>query len=56
MSTWMTKKEAAALLRVTTRTIERMVRDGKLIKHTVAGSRSVRFSRSEVEAQLQPAP
>jgi excisionase family DNA binding protein len=53
MTTWMTKKEAAAHLRVSTRTIERLVRDGKLRKHNVAGSsRSVRFSREEVESLL----
>lgn len=51
---WMTKKEAAGRLKVTTRTIERLVTSGQLKKHTVGTGRAVRFKAADVEALLTP--
>ena len=47
----MTRAEVAALFRVTTRTVDAMVADGRLKAHTL-GPRLVRFRRSDVEAAL----
>ena len=49
----MTRAEVAALFRVTTRTVDAMVADGRLKAHTL-GPRLVRFRRSDVEAALTP--
>jgi excisionase family DNA binding protein len=53
MITWMTKREAAEHMRVSTKTIDRLVRDGKLTKFPVAGSsRAVRFRRDDLDKLL----
>jgi excisionase family DNA binding protein len=44
----MTKKEAAAMLRVSTGTVDNYVADGLLSKLKI-GTRNVRFKRAEVE-------
>lgn len=55
-SPWMTKAEAAAYMRVDTRTIDRWVRDGKLTRHRVSGIQSVRFARADLEGLLTAEP
>lgn len=50
----MTRQEAAEHLRVTTKTIDRWVRDGKLTRYTISGLRSVRFKTSELDGLLEP--
>lgn len=55
MEALLTKKQAAALLHVSTRTIERMVGDGRLKKTPVRGLRDSRFRREDVEALLADA-
>ena len=45
---YVTRREAAALLRVTTRTLVRWERDGKLQPH--GGGRTVLYDRKDVEA------
>lgn len=51
---WMTKQEVADRLRVTTQTVRRMARDGRLTEHR--NGNIVRFRDDEVEALLQPVP
>lgn len=51
---WLTVEEAADRLRVSTATVRRWIRHGKLTKHTVAGLQSVRIRRSEVDALIRP--
>ena len=50
---FVTKAEAAEVLQVSTRTIERWVRDGHLIKQKTP-TRPVRFSSADIEALLTP--
>lgn len=52
---WLTREEAAQRLRVSPHTVDRYARDGKLMKHKVAGTQSVRFLAEEVDALVQPA-
>lgn len=52
--TWLTKEEAAEFLRVRPRTIDRWVAEGLITKHRIADLQSVRFSREELEALVQP--
>lgn len=54
-SPWMTKAEVAAHMRVTGRTVDRWASSGRLTKHHLAGIRSVRFARAEVD-RLVPDP
>ncbi len=52
----MTKKEAAAMLRVTTRTIDKWFANGSLPAkvRVIVGTRTVRFRRSILESELSP--
>lgn len=54
MTSWMTRQEAAAYLRVSVATIDRYVRVGELTKHHLAGTRSVRFTKDELDALVVP--
>lgn len=57
MSTpWMTREEAATYLRVSTSTLDRYVREGKLARHRLAGTRSARFHKEELDALVEPDP
>lgn len=47
---WMTRDEVAAYLRISKPTVDRWAKAGRLIKHTVPGTRAVRFDRAEVDA------
>lgn len=51
----LTREEAAEMLRVSIRTVDRMISAGTLRKIPLAG-RLVRIPRYEVEALLSPAP
>jgi len=52
--TWMTKAQAAAHLGCSAATIDRYAREGKLTRHKLAGTQSVRFRRDELDALLEP--
>lgn len=49
---YLTRTEAAALLRVSVSTIDRRARAGDLPRHRIAGGRTVRFRRDDVAALL----
>lgn len=50
----LTRAEAAALLRVSERTLDRLARSGKLPRRNVAGNpRLVRFLEADVRALLE---
>lgn len=53
-SSWLTRTEAAELMRVTTRTIDAWAAAGKIQKYSVGGMQSVRFKRAELDALLTP--
>lgn len=53
---WLTKEQAAAHLQVTTRTIDRLVKAGKLRKHVLDGTNSVRFKREDLDGLMEPEP
>jgi excisionase family DNA binding protein len=57
MSTWLTAQEAAAHLRVKTRTILAWARQGKIPAHALSGSLRVtyRFRMEELDALLTDA-
>lgn len=51
---WRTRKGAAAYAGVSESTIDRWVRDGKLKRHRVEGSRSVRFHTDDLDKLMIP--
>jgi excisionase family DNA binding protein len=51
---WLTREEAADRLRVSPRTVDRYATEGKLAKHKLAGTQSVRFRAADVDALVQP--
>lgn len=53
-TTWLTAKEIATRLRICTKTVDRMVRSGKLTCYRIGNGRTRRFKTSEVERLLQP--
>jgi excisionase family DNA binding protein len=53
---YMTSDEACKRLKVSSRTLERYVRDGLLIKHRRRIGREVFYKRSEVEGLLRIRP
>jgi excisionase family DNA binding protein len=53
-SPWKTRLEAAQYARVTVGTIDRWVRDGLLTRHTVSGTRSVRFHTDDLDKLMIP--
>lgn len=52
---WMTRDEVAEYLRISKPTVDRWAKSGRLTKHSVPGTRAVRFDRAEVDAANQPA-
>lgn len=46
---WMTRREAAAYLKVSIATFDRLVREDKIHKFTATGSRSPRFDREQLD-------
>lgn len=51
---WLTRQEAADLLKVNPRTVDRYARQGKLTKHKARGTQFVVFPAAEVEALATP--
>ncbi|MER3410767.1 MAG: hypothetical protein C4305_07205 [Thermoleophilia bacterium] len=51
---YLTIRETAALLALSVRTIHRYIAEGKLRAYRVAGERSIRIKREDVEALLEP--
>lgn len=47
---WMTRARAAGYMDVSLNTIDRWAREGKIRRYQVAGMRSVRFKREELDA------
>jgi excisionase family DNA binding protein len=54
VSPWRTRAEAAEYARVSESTIDRWVRDRKLTKHFVTGTRSVRFHTDDLDKLMIP--
>ncbi len=54
-TTWLTRPEAAAYLRIHVDTLDRYARDKKITRYTVAGTRSVRFKVTELDNLVRPA-
>lgn len=52
--TYKTKAEAAEYLSVSQGTLDRWVRDGKLTRHKIQGTESVRFLTEELDALVVP--
>lgn len=53
-SPWLTREEAAEYARVSVGTIDRWARDGKLPRHRVEGTRSVRFHTDDLDKLMIP--
>lgn len=51
---YLTIRETAALLALSTRTIHRYIAEGKLKAYRVAGEKVIRIKREDVEALLEP--
>jgi len=51
---WLSREEAAKVLDVHMRTIDRLVRDGRLPRYRIAGTRSPRFRIEDVRALVVP--
>jgi excisionase family DNA binding protein len=51
---YLTIRETATLLIVSTRTIHRYIAEGKLKAYRVAGEKAIRIKREDIEALLQP--
>lgn len=51
---YLTIKETAALLALSTRTIHRYITEGKLKAYRVAGEKMIRIRREDVDALLMP--
>ncbi|VCT90585.1 hypothetical protein MHAS_02294 [Mycolicibacterium hassiacum DSM 44199] len=55
-SPWMTQREVAEYLRMTDRNVRNLIAAGKLTGYKLAGGRTVRLRRDQVEALLEPIP
>ena len=51
---YLTIRETAALLALSTRTIHRYIAEGKLKAYRVAGEKVIRIKREDIEALLEP--
>lgn len=51
---FLTIRESASLLALSTRTIHRYIAEGKLKAYRVAGEKTIRIKREDLEALLQP--
>lgn len=49
-TTWITRRDAAKTLKVSVRTIDRMIRAGQLRSHAVQGANRILLDRAEVAA------
>ena len=52
---WFTVDEAAKYLRISRRTVYKLVKDGRLPVYTVGAERHRRFRREDLDAALRPA-
>lgn len=52
---WFTVEEAAKYLRVSRRTIYKLIEDGRLTSHALGAERHKRFRRAELDRSLGPA-
>ncbi|EKF21704.1 DNA binding, excisionase family domain protein [Mycolicibacterium hassiacum DSM 44199] len=52
----MTQREVAEYLRMTDRNVRNLIAAGKLTGYKLAGGRTVRLRRDQVEALLEPIP
>jgi excisionase family DNA binding protein len=50
----MTREAAAEYMSVSPFTIDRWVREGRLVRHRIEGIRSVRYARRELDALVVP--
>ncbi|MGV0796053.1 excisionase family DNA-binding protein [Mycolicibacterium elephantis] len=55
-SPWMTQRQAAEYLLITDRHVRNLIADGRLTGYRMAGRRTVRLRRDEVENLMQPIP
>lgn len=53
---WLSPYEAAAYLNCTTRHVRNLQARGKLLGYRMAGGRTIRYKREDVEALLVPIP
>ena len=53
---WLTRREAAAYVRVSLETFDRWVKDGRITRHKVEGLQSVRFHTDHLDALMVPVP
>lgn len=51
---WLTREEAAAMLRVHVRTIDRLVREGHLKRYKIRGMRRAQFKIEDVRELVVP--
>lgn len=51
---WLTRREAAAYVRVSLETFDRWVKERDVPKHKAAGTQSVRFRREDLDALMVP--
>jgi excisionase family DNA binding protein len=52
MTVWMTRREAAAYLKISVRTLDAWRRAGRVRPHKVEGLRTVRYSQQDLDAAL----
>jgi excisionase family DNA binding protein len=52
--TYMTREEAAEYLKVSAATLDRYVRQGKLRRLRLAGTRTARFKKGDLDALVEP--
>lgn len=53
---WITRDEAAELVGVNVRTVDKWANDGRITRYRIGGLQWVRFNRSEVLAMMEPVP
>lgn len=51
-TTWLTRQQAADRAHISTRTVDRMLRDGTLTRHTVTGRRRVLIDAAELARHI----
>lgn len=53
MDRWLGRNEAAAYLKISVRTFDRLVREGKVHKFSATGRRQALFDRQQLDAYLE---
>jgi excisionase family DNA binding protein len=54
MTQWFSRRAAAEYISVSPKTIDTWAREGRLTKYKISGTRSVRFSRTDLDALVEP--